>query len=115
MKEPFFYLVHMNEAMEKIANYIKDGEADFQNEAIIQDAVIRNLEIIGEAAKRIPESVRNESHSIPWKRLAGLRDILIHQYEGVDLGQVWRIVDMDLPEIREHIRKLMDKYPPQSL
>ena len=106
MKDPNVYLVHIAEAIEKIADYTKGGEAEFQNKTIIQDAAIRNLEIIGEAAKRVPDELRGKEPSIPWKRLAGLRDILIHQYEGVDLGQVWRIATAVLPEILTNIQAI---------
>lgn len=64
------YLVHMADALERITAYTSDGELAFEKETIIQDAVIRNLEVIGEAAKRIPEDFREKYPSIPWKRLA---------------------------------------------
>lgn len=108
MKDATVYLVHIVEAMDKIAAYIKDGEAEFQKEPMIQDAVIRNLEIIGEAAKRVPEELRDANHSVPWKRLAGLRDVLIHQYEGVDLAQVWRIASSVLPQMRNDIQAMIE-------
>jgi len=74
---------------------------------MVQDAVIRNLEIVGEAIKRIPDELRAQYPSMPWKRMAGLRDVLIHQYEGVDLGQVWRIRDSILPDIRLQIQEII--------
>ncbi len=107
MKDPSVYLVHIVEAKDKIAAYTKEGESEFQERTIIQDAVIRNLGIIGEAAKRVPYELRDANPIVPWKRLAGLRDILIHQYEGVDLGQVWRIADSVLPQIRIDIQSML--------
>ena len=106
MKDPNVYLFHIIDAIEKIAEYTRDGELEFQNKTMIQDAVVRNLEIIGEAAKRVPDDLRDKNPSVPWKRLAGLRDVLIHQYEGVDLGQVWRIASTVLPEILSNIRAI---------
>ncbi|MEQ1822044.1 MAG: DUF86 domain-containing protein [Fimbriimonadaceae bacterium] len=103
MKDNALYIAHISESLERIAEYIKGGEVEFQKQTIIQDAVIRNLEIIGEAAKRVPDEMRDAHPSVPWKKLAGLRDILIHQYEGVDLGQVWRIAYSVLPQIRVDI------------
>ncbi len=65
-----------------------------------QDAVLRNLEVIGEAAKRMDDRFRAAHPEVPWRALAGLRDVLIHQYEGVDLEKVWAIVEEDLPALK---------------
>lgn len=74
---------------------------------MLQDAVIRNFEIIGEAAKRVPETYRRTHAKIPWRLMAGFRDVLIHAYEGVDLQRVWRIVRHDLPVVKEAIEKIL--------
>ena len=108
MKSHEIYIAHMTEAMEKIAAYIAGGESAFESASIIQDAVVRNLEIIGEAAKRVPSHVRDAHPRVPWKRLAGLRDVLIHQYEGVDLGQVWRVASDVLPGILRELRSMSE-------
>lgn len=70
-------------------------------------AVIRNFEIIGEAAKRVPEAYRRGHSQIPWRLMAGFRDVLIHAYEGIDLQRVWQIVRQDLPVVKEAIEKLL--------
>lgn len=72
-----------------------------------QDAVIRNFEVIGEAAKRIPEWYRAKYTSVPWRGLAGLRDVLIHQYEGVDLPRMWLIIQRDLHLLRQSMSALL--------
>ena len=72
-----------------------------------QDAVIRNFEIMGEAAQRVPETYRRRHREIPWRLMAGFRDVLIHAYEGVDLNRVWRIVRDDLQVVKEAIEKLL--------
>jgi uncharacterized protein with HEPN domain len=72
-----------------------------------QDAVIRNFEVIGEAVKRIPESLKEERPDIPWRRIAGLRDVLIHQYLRVDLEAVWAIVRDDLPEFKQAVAEIL--------
>ena len=98
MKDPRVYLVHVAECIDRIQGYTKPGQESFFGDTKTQDAVIRNLEVIGEASKRIPASFREANPAISWKWFAGPRDVLIHQYEGVDLNQVWRIVESALPD-----------------
>ncbi len=74
---------------------------------MVHDAVIRNLEIIGEAAKRLDEVYRAAHPEIPWSALAGLRDVLIHQYEGIDLEREWAIVENDLPGLKRDTAELL--------
>ena len=93
-KDPRVYLAHILECAQKIERYTKGGEKEFHNDTMLQDAVIRNFEIIGEAAKRVPEAYCRANSQIPWRLMAGFRDVLIHAYEGVDLKRVGQI---DLP------------------
>ncbi len=69
----------------------------------IQDAVLRRLEVIGEAVKGIGEDVRSRYPAVPWKEIAGMRDVLIDAYFGVKLERVWRVIEEDLPELHEHL------------
>ena len=82
------YLAHILECIQKIERYTADGKDRFMSDAMVQDAVLRNLEVIGEATKRLDDDYRREHPQIPWRAVAGLRDVLIHQYEGVDLDRV---------------------------
>ena len=79
----------------------------FIGSPMAQDAVIRNFEVIGEAVKRIPESLKEERPDIPWRRIAGLRDVLIHQYMRVDLEAVWAIVRDDLHEFKQAVAEIL--------
>lgn len=106
-KDPRVYLAHIHECIQKIERFTADGKSRFLRDDMVQDAVIRNLEIIGEAAKRIDEDHRAAHPDIPWRALAGLRDVLIHQYEGVDLERVWAIVEKDLPPLKRAIAELL--------
>lgn len=96
------------EAMGKIKRYIKGltYETFIKNEIVI-DAVIRNLEVIGEASRNIPEQVREKYAEIPWKRMIGLRNIAIHGYFGVDLSIIWEIITRNLPETKPKIASML--------
>jgi uncharacterized protein with HEPN domain len=106
-KDPRVYLAHILECVEKVERFTAGGEEAFLQEPLVQDAVLRNLEVIGEAAKRVDDAFRAAHPEVPWRSLAGLRDVLIHQYEGVDVQRVWRIVEGDLPALRSAIDALL--------
>ena len=114
MKEEKLYIVHMVECIERILSYTKEGQEMFLNDPKTQDAVIRNFEIIGEAVKRLSQSTRDCAPEIPWKQIAGFRDILIHQYEGVDLEETWKRVAKDLPSLLNALKTLLAKMERKS-
>jgi uncharacterized protein with HEPN domain len=96
VKDERVYLGHIRDAINDIRTYAAAGEAVFLIDRMRQDAIIRKLEIVGEAVKRLSESTRARRPEIPWKQIAGMRDRLTHDYFGVDLGLVWRVVERDL-------------------
>ena len=107
MKDPRVYLAHIWECIGHIEDFTQGGREAFFAERVVQDAVLRNLEVIGEAAKRISGEFRTAHPAIPWRSMAGLRDVLIHDYEGVDLNQVWQVVDRDLPQLKSAIAAVL--------
>ncbi|MCG8354149.1 MAG: DUF86 domain-containing protein [Kiloniellales bacterium] len=108
MKEDRTYVLHIRDAIERIVAYTKDGKSEFLAETIVQDAVIRNLEVIGEAAKQVSEDLRAECPEVPWAKMAGLRDVLIHGYMTVDLEIVWDVVSNRLPPVADQIADLLE-------
>lgn len=109
-KDGSIYLEDILEAIERIEDYIADlKEKDFYKRVQIQDSVIRRLQIIGEATKHIPTSLKIKNPYIPWKRMSGLRDVLTHEYWGIDLKRIWNIVSKRLPKLKKEIKKLLEK------
>ena len=107
MKDDKVYLEHILKCISNIESYTKSGKDEFIKSQLIQDAVIRNLEIIGEATKKVSHELRQKEQNIPWREMAGLRDVLIHDYFGVDLKIVWNVVGNELPRIRVKVDKLL--------
>ena len=98
------YLEHVRDAMNRIELYSKDlTEADFKRNTLIQDGVIRQLEIIGEAVKRLSAPFRTAHPNIPWQDIARMRDKLIHDYFGVDVATVWLTVQQDIPHLKSEV------------
>ena len=110
-KDPKIFLQHILESIFEIEKYIKDmSEDQFIRSTQVQDAVIRRLEIIGEAAKNIPKTFKIKYDFIPWKKVTGSRDMLIHNYFEVDLESVWDTVTKDIPKLKQDINKILEKF-----
>ena len=107
MKDDSIYIDHILNSINRILDYIsgKDREA-FVADQLTQDAVVRQLEVIGEATKRVSKELRSRNPDIPWTDMAGMRDVLIHDYIDVDLGVVWKTISEDIPNLKALILKL---------
>lgn len=108
MKDDKVYLISILESIENIEEFTKGGEGEFLITKVIQHAVIRNLEVMGEASKKISNELKKDFPEIPWREMAGLRDVLIHDYLGVDNQRVWNVVQNELPELKEKVKKVLD-------
>lgn len=107
-KNATVFLNHILKSIEKIEEYTKDiSRVHFLKDFQVQDAVIRRLEIIGEAAKNLPEELIKGNPDIPWKKIIGTRDILIHHYFGIDMEVIWKILKKRIPELKEIIQELL--------
>ena len=113
-KSNIVLLEHILESIDLIDEYInKKDEIYFLESIQFQDSIIRRIEIIGEAVKNISIHIKNEYPDIPWREIAGMRDMLIHEYFGVDLELTWKVATEDVQELREKLlnikKSLIDK------
>jgi uncharacterized protein with HEPN domain len=106
------YLEDILEAISKVMSYTAGlGRQQFDGNSMMVDAVIRNLEIIGEAAKRVSLEIRERHPLVEWKKISGLRDVLIHQYSGVDKDILWDIVANKLATLKTQIERALESEP----
>lgn len=110
MKNDRTYLEHILESIELIEQYIKDlSKEGFLSSSKTQDAVVKRIEIIGEAAKNISAFTRRKYPSLPWKGMTGMRDIMVHDYFGIDYEIVWQTCMCDFPDLKQKIQELISK------
>ena len=107
MKDDSIYIDHILLSINNILIYTKDiSKEDFAKNTLIQDAVIRNFEIIGEATKKISPDFKKVNFEVPWKEMAGMRDKLIHDYIGIDIQVIWDTIQQDLPTLQKIIKAI---------
>lgn len=111
MKDDRLYLIHITESIDKIDSYM-EGLAlpSFMEKTIVQDAVLRNLQVLAESAQRLSDDFKTKHPEIEWYKIAGLRNILVHDYLGIDLETLWNIVDADLPKLKGVIGSALSQY-----
>lgn len=108
-KEDLVYIQHIRDAILRIEKYAQSiSYDDSKTNDLLQDGIIRQIEVIGEATKRLSSEFRLKSSSIPWKDIAGMRDKLIHNYFGVDIEAVWKTVKEDIPLLRQKVGKILN-------
>lgn len=110
-KDPTVFMKHISDSIKEIEEFTKEihTKGKFLQKKVVYEAVIRKIEVIGEAVKNIPLSFRDKYPEIPWKGIAGMRDKLIHNYFDVDLDRVWIAVKEEIPELKKQIQEILEK------
>lgn len=108
MNNDRLYLESLRDGLERIAEYTAEGEHAFLASHLIQDGVIRNLEVIGAATTNLSSEIRDAHPTIPWRQIAGMRDALIHDYIKLNIARIWRTVSKDLPPLRATVATLLN-------
>lgn len=106
-RDPSVYLEDILSAVVRIGSYAKKGKRKFFSDTMLQDAIIRQISIVGEAASKLPKSLRDRSADTPWKQIIGMRNIVIHDYSEIDLDVIWNTVEQELPLLGKQVKKLM--------
>ena len=107
IKDDLAYIDHILDCIRKINKFSKGlSLREFKTNELVQDAIIRNIEIIGEASKNISKDTKQTYYKIPWKEIAGMRDKLIHDYLGVDVNVVWKTIHQDIPMLERLINEI---------
>ena len=107
MKDDRVYLIHIQDCIDRIELYTVDGENSFLTSLLIQDAVMRNLQILAESTQRISSPLKLNHPEIDWQRIAAFRNVIVHNYMGIDLGQIWAIIQQDIPLLKGQIQDIL--------
>lgn len=109
-RDESIYLQHILDAIRKIETYLRGvDEAAFAEQTLVQDGVIRQIEIIGEAVRHLSDELRAQNADVPWQDIAGMRDKLIHAYFGVDIDKVWLTATQDIPVLKVQVMRILEK------
>lgn len=110
MKDDRLYLIHISECIERVERYVGASDKDaFLASTLIQDAVLRNLQTLAESTQRISDTLKAAHPEVEWYKIAGFRNVLVHDYLGVDLERVWLIVERDLVNLKRAVATMLQK------
>ncbi|MFN2521310.1 MAG: DUF86 domain-containing protein [Candidatus Limnocylindria bacterium] len=102
-------LLDIVEAIDRIERYTRLGRRKFEEQELVQAWVIHHIEIIGEASARVSLSVRSSSPDIPWAQIGAMRNVLVHDYFGIDVQRVWATAEIELPKLKDQVRTLLER------
>jgi uncharacterized protein with HEPN domain len=107
VKDDRLYLIHIQEAIERIEEYTEDGKEVFFTDRKTQDAVLRNLHTLAESSQRISTILKEQYPQVDWRILSAFRNVVVHDYLGISLNRVWDIVENDLPHLKKSIAAIL--------
>ncbi len=107
MKDDRLYVIHIGECLARIAQYVAGGRETFVHSTLIQDAVLRNLQTIGQSVGRLSETLREAHPEIDWRSIIGLRNVLVHDYLGINLERIWDIIERDVPVLQHTVEVIV--------
>jgi len=107
MKDDRLYLIHISECIGRIQEYVCGGREAFMASTLIQDAVVRNLQTLAESSRRLSEDLRAKHPEVDWRGIGGFRNVLVHDYLGIDVERVWDVVEKDLPDLKVRIAAIL--------
>ncbi len=107
MKDDGVYLIHIRECIDRIERYTEGGDGEFFSDTRTQDAVLRNLHTLSESTQRLSQTLKASHPEVDWRGISGFRNILVHDYLGVNLVRVWEVVERDLPHLKARIQDIM--------
>ena len=99
-------LAHMRDCLDRINEYTNADRSRFDGSRLVQDAVVRNLQTLTESSQRLSNEIKTTEPQIPWRDLAGFRNVIVHGYLGVDLSAIWLVVEQDLPALTEAVNRM---------
>lgn len=111
MKDEKLYLIHMLECLTRIEQYTVEGKEAFLQDTKTQDAVLRNLQTLAESTQRLSEARKAAYPGVPWERIAGFRNVLVHNYLGINVERVWEIIEGALPELKRQVTGILGEFP----
>ena len=109
MKDDRLHLVYISECIARIEKYTAAGRAAFNSDTLIQDAVLRNLHTLAESTQRLSPSLKARHPEVDWRAIAGFRNVLVHDYLGINLDRVWLTVEKDIPEFKTHVDAMLSE------
>jgi uncharacterized protein with HEPN domain len=107
IKDDRLYLIHVLERIARIEDYVSGGKDAFLQSSLIQDAVLRNLQTLAESTQRLSEEIKETRADVDWRRIAGFRNVVVHDYLGVDIQYIWRLVEDELPPLKHTISEML--------
>ena len=107
-------LAHMRDCLDRIFEYTDGERSRFKDSRLVQDATIRNLQTLAESSQRLSSEIKGTEPQIPWRELAGFRNVIVHGYLGVDLGAVWLVIEQDLPALTAAVNRMIEYLEPDA-